>query len=80
VVNQRPRSTDKRAPGRAVIVAGEPFLENEAVFHYMLACYDSALGNLDDAKEGLARAFELKKSLRLAALDEPDLAGLWESL
>jgi predicted Zn-dependent protease len=68
------------AEARAVIVAGESYLEEEAVFHYMLACYDSALGNLDDAKEGLARAFELKKSLRLMALDEPDLAHLWESL
>ena len=68
------------AEAKTVIVAGEPFLEEEAVFHYMLACYDSALGNLDDAKEGLVRAFELKKGLRLAALDEPDLAPLWESL
>jgi len=68
------------AEAKTVIVAGEPFLEEEAVFHYMLACYDSALGNLDDAKEGLARAFELNKSLRLAALDEPDLTPLWESL
>ena len=56
------------------------YLEEKAVFHYMLACYNSALGNLDDAKEGLVRAIELKKSLRLAALDEPDLAPLWESL
>lgn len=65
---------------RAVVVAGEPFLENEAAFHYMLACFDCALGNLDDAKEGLARAFELEKGLRLKALDEPDLAPLRESL
>jgi hypothetical protein len=65
---------------KAMVAAGEPFLENEAVFHYMLACYDSALGNLDDAKEGLTRAFELEKGFRMKALDEPDLAPLWESL
>jgi hypothetical protein len=46
----------------------------------MLACYDSALGNLDDAEEGPVRAFELKKDLRLVALDEADLAPLWASL
>jgi len=65
---------------KEVLTAGEAFLENEAVFHYLLACYDCALGHLDEAKEGLARAFELDKSLRLKALDEPDLAPLWESL
>jgi tetratricopeptide (TPR) repeat protein len=68
------------AEAKAVIAAGETFLEEEAVFHYMLACYDSALGNLIDAKEGLTRAFELQKSLREKALDEPDLEPLWESL
>ena len=68
------------AEARAMVVAGEPYLENEAAFHYMLACYDAALGNLDDVKEGLSRAFELKKSLRQKALDEPDLAPVWESL
>jgi tetratricopeptide (TPR) repeat protein len=68
------------AEAKAMIVEGEPLLENEAIFHYMLACYDSALGNLEDAKEGLERAFELNKSLRLKALDEPDLAAVWESL
>jgi tetratricopeptide (TPR) repeat protein len=74
------RNCQGAAEARAVIAAGEPLLENEAVFYYMLACYDCALGNLEDAKEGLARAFELEINLRLKALDEPDLAPLWESL
>jgi predicted Zn-dependent protease len=68
------------AEARAMIASGEPYLENEAVFHYMLACYDSALGNLDDAKEALACAFELENGFRLKALDELDLAPLWDSL
>jgi tetratricopeptide (TPR) repeat protein len=68
------------AEARAVIAAGEPLLENDAVLHCMVACYDAALGNLEDAKEGLTRAFELAKGLRLKSLDEPDLARLWESL
>jgi len=74
------RNCKGAAEARAMLVAGEPFLESEAVFHYLLACYDSALGNLEDAKEGVARAFELEKGLRVKALDEPDLAPLWESL
>jgi hypothetical protein len=63
-----------------VIPAGEAFLENEAAFHFLLACYDCALGHLDVAKEGLQHAFELDSAFRLRALDEPDLVPLWESL
>jgi hypothetical protein len=66
------------AEAKVLLVSGEPFLENEAVFHFMLACFDSALGHLDDAKEGLERAFQLDKGLRLKALDEP--APFWDSL
>ena len=63
-----------------MIAAGEPYLEEEAVFHFMLACYDSALGHLDEAREGLKRAFELDQDFRLKALDESDLAPVWDSL
>jgi tetratricopeptide (TPR) repeat protein len=59
---------------------GESYSENEAAFHFLLACYDSALGDLDEAKEGLQRAFELDPGFRLKALDERDLEPLWESL
>jgi len=68
------------AEAKAVLVAGEPFLENEAAFHFLLACYDSALGHLDEAREGLKRAFELDQDFRLKALDESDLAPVWDSL
>jgi len=59
---------------KTLIAAGEPLLEEEAIFHYMLACYDSALGNLGEAKEGLQRTFELDPAFKLKALDGPDLS------
>lgn len=74
------RECQGAAAAKAVIMAGGRLLRNEAAFHYNLACYDSALGKLDDAKEGLTRTFELEKGLRQKALDEPDLAPVWESL
>jgi hypothetical protein len=52
----------------------------KTVFHFLPACYDCVLGHRRAAKEGLAGAFELEKGFRLKALDEPDLAPLWESL
>jgi len=68
------------AEAKAVIAASEPYFEEEAAFHFLLACYDSALGHVDEAKEGLQRAFELDPGLRLKALDDPDLAPVWDSL
>jgi tetratricopeptide (TPR) repeat protein len=68
------------AEAKAVIAAGEPYLEEEAIFHVMLACYDSALGHLYEAKECLQRAFELDPAFKLRSLDEPDLASVWDSL
>jgi hypothetical protein len=44
------RNSKGAADARAMIVAGEPLLENEAVLHYKLVFYISALGNLNDAK------------------------------
>ena len=65
---------------KAMLTKGESFLEKEAAFHFMLAGYQCQLGDLDGAKLRLGRAFRLNKGLRAKALDEPDLAPLWDSL
>jgi tetratricopeptide (TPR) repeat protein len=65
---------------RTMLLAGEDALKDETAFHFMLACYDSQLGNLDLAKTELARAFEIDEELRLQALQDSDLKPLWESL
>jgi tetratricopeptide (TPR) repeat protein len=47
---------------------------------YNLACYACQLGNQADAREWLRDAFDLaedKKTIKLAALDDPDLEPLW---
>ena len=46
---------------------------------FNLACYAAQLGNLDEAKEHLARAIDLDRGIRMMVLDEPDLEPLWES-
>lgn len=52
------------------------------VIRYLLACYASQLGSLRAAKDWLQQALELDKSpqIKLQALDEPDLAPLWENI
>ena len=53
-----------------------------AIMLYNLACYDCQLGKLEQAKHWLAKAFNLgdAKKMKLAALDDPDLEPLWDSL
>jgi len=51
-----------------------------AIFQYNLACYECQLGDVDEAKRRLKRAFELEPGYRLKALDEADLEAVWSSL
>ena len=57
------------------------FPKNPAL-RYNLACYACQLGRLEEAKGWLENAFALDpdKKLKQAALDDPDLKPLWESL
>ena len=52
------------------------------ILRYNQACYAAQLGRLEEAKRWLEKAFELddKKELKLMALEDPDLAPLWDSL
>jgi Tfp pilus assembly protein PilF len=45
--------------------------------HYNIACYCCVSGRVDEGKERLERAFELDPSLRVDALDDEDLVGVW---
>jgi hypothetical protein len=51
----------------------------EALLPYNLACYRAVTGSIAEAKQLLAEAFSLDASLRLTSLDDPDLAGVWDS-
>ena len=49
---------------------------------YNLACYETKLRNLKSAWQWLGRAFEIgnAKTLKLRALEDPDLERLWEEI
>ena len=74
------RHSTGAAEAKAALLNGEAILENEATFHFMLAGYECQLGDHHSAKLRLGRAFTLNMGLQEKALDEPDLAPLWESL
>ena len=49
---------------------------------YNLACYECQLGNLEQAKQWLEKAFKLGdvKIMKPAALEDPDLKPLWKDI
>lgn len=49
-----------------------------ALFHYNLACYESVQGEVEVAKARLQHALKLDPSLRLKAVDDPDLKAVWQ--
>ncbi len=52
----------------------------EPILHYNVACYECQLGDIGVAKARLQHAFKLEPKCRLMALDDDDLAPLWDSL
>jgi len=61
---------------REVLVSGPPALKAEPTYHYNLACYEVALGNLDQARAHLNVSFAMDKKLKDYARTDPDLEAL----
>jgi len=61
---------------RDMLIAGPDALHVEATFHYNLACYECALGNLALARLHLDKSCQLDKKFRDFARSDPDLAAL----
>ena len=68
----------RTAEARDVLIAGPEALHVEPTFHYNLACYECALGNLALARLHLDKSFQLDKKFRDFARSDPDLAALRE--
>jgi hypothetical protein len=45
---------------------------------FILACYASVAGRMEEAKERLRHAINLDKDIRKLALDHRDLRPLWD--
>ena len=74
------RRADSIPAAKSILLEAVARHPNEAMFHFNLACYACQLGDLDAAKEFLARAISLDKRLRGTALNDEDLEPLWQSL
>lgn len=59
-----------------ILLKASELYHDNALIEFNLACYASALGRLDDAKDRLQRAIQLKEDLRPVALADEDLKQL----
>lgn len=66
----------RTSEARDFLIGGPEALHTEPTFHYNLACYECALGNLALARMHLDKSFELDKKFREFAMSDPDLAPL----
>jgi tetratricopeptide (TPR) repeat protein len=74
------RRADSIQAAKAILLNAEPKFPNEAIIKYNLACYCCQLGEIQNAKNYLKKAFEIDLNWRMAALEDEDLRLLWDSL
>jgi predicted Zn-dependent protease len=65
---------------KQTLLDGPAALLDEPVYYYNLACYDTVLGNLEQAKAYLRASFRLDKSFRELAKSDPDLKQIRDDL
>lgn len=65
---------------RDILLAAAANFPTEAIIPFNLGCYFCQLGDLETAKDYLRRTFEIDANWRVAALDDRDLAPLWNFL
>ncbi len=58
---------------KTLLLAGPVSLQREATYHYNLACYECALGELDDAYTHLQASFAIDRKFREFAKTDADL-------
>jgi tetratricopeptide (TPR) repeat protein len=65
---------------KETLLNGPPSLLEEPIYYYNLGCYETVLGNLDQAKAYLRASFRLNKGFREIARQDPDLAPIQDEL
>ncbi|MGC3990165.1 MAG: hypothetical protein QM796_10885 [Chthoniobacteraceae bacterium] len=74
------RRTSSIEAARAILMSARDHHAGEPIIHYNLACYACQLGDLESAKQFLQAAFKIAPGIRSMALEDEDLASLWDSL
>jgi predicted Zn-dependent protease len=70
----------RTSEAKQTLLDGPASLLDEPVYYYNLACYDTVLGNLEQAKVYLRASFRLDKSFKELAKCDPDLKQIRDEL
>jgi tetratricopeptide (TPR) repeat protein len=70
----------RTSEAKQTLLDGPAALLDEPVYYYNLGCYDTVLGNLEQAKVYLRASFRLDKSFRELAKTDPDLKQIRDEL
>jgi tetratricopeptide (TPR) repeat protein len=65
---------------KETLLNGPPSMLEEPIYYYNLGCYETVLGNLDQAKAYLRASFRLNKGFREIARQDPDLGPIRDEL
>lgn len=68
---------NRTADAKKLLLDGPSSLLREAVYFYNLACYEVALGELEEAERCLRQSIEMDANLREVAKKDADLEVLW---
>lgn len=72
------RELNRVAEAKAVLLEAEPLHGKTCgLLHYNMACYESLLGNLDEARRRLTAAYKFDKGWKEAAEGDSDLSALF---
>lgn len=66
----------KTQDAKEVLLEGPAALANDATYHYNLACYECALGNVETARAYLLTSVSMDEKLAEIAQADPDLKPL----
>ena len=67
----------RTAEAKQLLIDGPSSLLREAVYFYNMACYEVALGEVEEAERCLRQSFEMDSNLRRVARTDDDLKVLW---
>ena len=67
----------RSSEAKSALLSGPAVLLQEPTYHYNLACYECALGNLESAQAHLETSIALDKKFRDYAKNDPDLKPLY---
>ena len=74
------RRTESIEAAKLILLEAVERHPKEPMIHYNLACYECVMGEVEVAKARLKHMLKIEPRMRMMALEDEDLRGVWDSL